>query len=240
SIGLQGLGLSENAYQTAADYARSRLQGRAATGPANPDQDADPIIVHPDVRRMLMTIRSDIEAGRALSVYVASQLDLVHFHEDSAVRERAAKLVALLTPVAKAAFSDRGFEGCVLAQQVLGGHGYVREWRQEQRVRDARIAQIYEGTNGIQALDLMGRKIVHDREGLLSVMVQEIRGFLAAQPDELGEFTEPVTTALDLFEEVTAWVKEAAVTNPDEIGAASVPYLRLFTLVLYGYMWGKM
>lgn len=240
SIGLQGLGLSENAYQTAADYARGRLQGRAATGAVSPGQEADPIIVHPDVRRMLMTIRADIEAGRALSVYVASQLDLAHFHEDAAVRERAAKLVALLTPVAKAAFSDRGFEGCVLAQQVLGGHGYIREWAQEQRVRDARIAQIYEGTNGIQALDLMGRKIVHDREGLLPIMVKEIRDFLAGQTGELAEVRDPVAAALDLFEEVTTWVREAAATGPDEIGAASVPYLRLFTLILYGYMWGRM
>ena len=240
SIGLQGLGLSENAYQTATAYARDRLQGRAATGVANPGQEADPIIVHPDVRRMLMMVRADNEAGRALAVYVASQLDLAHFHEDVAVREQAARRVALLTPVAKAAFSDRGFEGCVLAQQVLGGHGYISEWGQEQRVRDARIAQIYEGTNGIQALDLMGRKIVRDREGLLASMVAEIRDFLAGQPDALSEFNAPVAAALDLLEEITAWVQEAAATNPDETGAASVPYLRLFTLVLYGYMWGRM
>ena len=240
SIGLQGLGLSENAYQTAAAYARDRLQGRAATGPVNPDQVADPIIVHPDVRRMLLTVRADIEAGRALAVYVASQLDLAHSHEDAAVRELAAKRVALLTPVAKAAFSDRGFEGCVLAQQVLGGHGYISEWGLEQRVRDARIAQIYEGTNGIQALDLMGRKIVRDTEGLLPSMVAEIRDFLVGQPEALSEFITPVAAALDLLEEVTAWVQEAAATNPDETGAASVPYLRLFTLVLYGYMWGRM
>jgi len=240
SIGLQGLGLSENAYQTATAYARDRLQGRAATGVVNPGQEADPIIVHPDVRRMLMTVRADNEAGRALAVYVASQLDLAHFHEELAVREQAARRVALLTPVAKAAFSDRGFEGCVLAQQVLGGHGYISEWGQEQRVRDARIAQIYEGTNGIQALDLMGRKIVRDQEGLLASMVVEIRDFLAGQPDALNEFNAPVTAALDLLEEITAWVQEAAATNPDETGAASVPYLRLFTLVLYGYMWGRM
>src|SRR5690606_36897256 len=181
TIGLQGLGLGEASYQTASAYARERLQGRSPAGPVAPDKAADPLLVHPDVRRMLLTMRANTEAARSLAAYVGIQLDTAYFHPDEEARARAAKLVALLTPIAKAAFTDRGFEACVLGQQVLGGHGYIREWGQEQHVRDARTAQIYEGTNGIQALDLMGRKIVHDREGLLEVLVEEIRDFVAQQ-----------------------------------------------------------
>ncbi|MGB4247825.1 MAG: acyl-CoA dehydrogenase C-terminal domain-containing protein [Pseudohongiellaceae bacterium] len=242
SIGLQGLGLSESSYQIAAAYARDRIQGRAANGPVNPQSAADPIIVHPDVRRMLLTVRADIEAGRALALYVASQLDLAHFHEDSSVRADAAKRVALLTPVAKAAFSDRGFEDCVLAQQVLGGHGYVREWGLEQNVRDARIAQIYEGTNGIQALDLAGRKIVRDSDGLLEGLADEISAFIKEQSSQarMQEFVVPLAVALDALLDVTRWLKEVSAREPDEVGAASVPYLRLMTLVLYSYMWARM
>lgn len=242
SIGLQGLGLSESSYQTAVAYALDRLQGRAGTGPVNPDKVADPIIVHPDVRRMLLSVRADIEAGRALAVYVGSQLDLAHFHEDIGVRARAAKLVALLTPVAKAAFSDRGFESCVLAQQVLGGHGYVREWGLEQNVRDARIAQIYEGTNGIQALDLAGRKTVKDRDNLLATLTEDINGFVQenAASNSMAEFISPLQSVLKSLTETTQWLKERAQVEPDEIGAASVLYLRLMTLALYSYMWGRM
>ncbi len=242
SIGLQGLGLSESSYQVAAAYARDRLQGRAASAPANPKAAADPIIVHPDVRRMLLTVRANIEAGRALALYVASQLDLAHFHEEEAIRARAAKLVALLTPVAKAAFSDHGFEDCVRAQQVLGGHGYVREWGLEQNVRDARIAQIYEGTNGIQALDLAGRKVVRDSEGLLDVLAGEISEFILEQSAEqpMVEFVAPLSEALEALLDTTHWLKEVSALNPDKIGAASVPYLRLLTLVLYSYMWARM
>ncbi|MDP1930025.1 MAG: acyl-CoA dehydrogenase C-terminal domain-containing protein [Gammaproteobacteria bacterium] len=242
SIGLQGLGLSESSYQVAAAYARDRLQGRASNAPANPKGMADPIIVHPDVRRMLLTVRADIEAGRALALYVASQLDLAHFHEDEAVRARAAKLVALLTPVAKAAFSDRGFEDCVLAQQVLGGHGYVREWGLEQNVRDARIAQIYEGTNGIQSLDLAGRKVVRDSDGLLDVLAEEIEEFILERSADrqVEEFVAPLREALEVLLDTTGWLKEVSALDPNEIGAASVPYLRLMTLILYSYMWARM
>ncbi len=242
SIGLQGLGLANNSYQVASQYARERVQGRAASGAQNPDAVADPIIVHPDVRRMLLSVRADVEAGRALAVYAASQLDMAHFHADEEVRARAAKLVAFLTPVAKAAFSDKGFEGCVLAQQVLGGHGYVREWGLEQNVRDARIAQIYEGANGIQALDLAGRKMVKDREGLLACLTQEIEDFLDTRKGNasLSDYTGALRGALDALQETSAWVKGAAQENPDEVGAASVPYLRLVSLVLYTFMWARM
>lgn len=242
SIGLQGIGLSESSYQTAVAYARERVQGRAATGVTNPAEAADPIIVHPDVRRMLLSVRADVEAGRALALYVASQLDIAHFHPDALTRARAARLVALLTPVAKAAFSDRGFESCVLAQQVLGGHGYVREWGLEQNLRDARIAQIYEGTNGIQALDLAGRKVVKDSDGMLDILVEEINDFLEQHSGsaQLREFAAPLTAVLGALTATTHWLKEAASANPDEIGAASTPYLRLVTLVLYAYMWARM
>lgn len=242
SIGLQGTGLAQGSYQLAAAYAKDRVQGRAATGPVNPQDKADPILVHPDVRRMLLQVRSDVEAARALSVYVASQLDLAHFHSDPEARTRASKLVALLTPVAKAAFSDRGFEACVLAQQVLGGHGYIREWGLEQNVRDARIAQIYEGTNGIQALDLAGRKIVKDRDGLLEVLVQEVELCISGcspAVKELG-YVASLQDALADLQKTTAWLKESAASDPNHIGAASVPYLRLMSLVLYAFMWVRM
>ena len=242
SIGLQGLGLADSSYQRAAQYARDRVQGRSAHGAQDEMSIADPILVHADVRRMLLTVRADTEAGRALAVYVASQLDIAHFHADEARRARAAKLVALLTPVAKAAFSDRGFEGCVLAQQVLGGHGYVREWGLEQNVRDARIAQIYEGANGIQALDLAGRKLVRDRDGLLEVLVEEIETFIVELGAEakLEQSVATLEAALACIVDASAWLREAAKRDADEIGAASVPYLRLMTLLLYSFMWLRM
>ncbi|MDP1757102.1 MAG: acyl-CoA dehydrogenase, partial [Pseudohongiella sp.] len=241
TIGLQGLGLGDASYQTAASYARDRLQGRAATGPVTPEKPADSLLVHADVRRMLLTMRANTEAARALAAYVGTQLDMVYFHPDEQVRARAAKLVALLTPIAKAAFTDRGFEACVLGQQVLGGHGYVREWGQEQHVRDARIAQIYEGTNGIQSLDLMGRKVVFDREGMLDVLVEDIRAFIAQEKNgKVAGFVSVLNSALQTLLDTTATVREASGSNPNEVGAASVAYLDLMTLILYGFMWTRM
>jgi alkylation response protein AidB-like acyl-CoA dehydrogenase len=242
SIGLQGIGLAEHSLQVASAYARERLQGRAATGPMNPGGSADPILVHPDVRRMLLTVRADLEAGRALAVYTGAQLDTVHFDPDPQRKARAARLVALLTPVAKAAFSDRGFEACVNAQQVLGGHGYVREWGLEQNVRDARIAQIYEGTNGVQALDLAGRKVVRDQEGLLETLWEDIEGFLQKQAETActRAFLAELSAALAQTRAVSQWLREAAAANPDETGAASVPYLRLLSQLLYCFMWCRM
>ncbi len=242
SIGLQGIGLAEHSLQVASAYARERLQGRAATGPVNPGGSADPILVHPDVRRMLLSVRADLEAGRALAVYVGAALDTVHFDPDPQRQARAARLVALLTPVAKAAFSDRGFEGCVNAQQVLGGHGYVREWGLEQNVRDARIAQIYEGTNGVQALDLAGRKVVRDQEGLLETLWEEIESFLQAQAANVAveQFLQELKAAFAQTRQVSDWLRQAAAGNPDETGAASVPYLRLLSQLLYCFMWCRM
>jgi alkylation response protein AidB-like acyl-CoA dehydrogenase len=241
TIGLQGLGAGDASYQTAAAYARDRLQGRSATGPVAPEKPADPLLVHPDVRRMLLTMRANTEGGRALAAYVGSQLDVAYFHPDEKFRKRASLLVALLTPITKAAFTDRGFEACVLGQQVLGGHGYIREWGQEQLVRDARIAQIYEGTNGIQALDLMGRKVVFDNEGMLDVLVDEIRDYIRSQHNgRAASFVAVLSDALNCLEETTRWVRQANGDNPNEVGAASVPYLDLMTLILYCYMWARM
>ena len=240
-VGLQGLACSEGAYQKARDYALERIQGRSAAGPAAPDQEADPIIVHPDVRRMLLTQKALIEGGRAFGVYVGMQLDLSKRAEGAAQKDAEA-LVALLTPVAKAFLADRGFEGCVLAQQVLGGHGYIREWGLEQRVRDARITQIYEGTNGIQALDLMGRKVVRDGGRSLEIFLREIRAFLDTEGtgQEMQPYAEPLAAALSLLEDTTAWVIENAAGDPAAVGAASVEYLDLLGYTAYAYLWARM
>ena len=241
SIGIQGLGCSEMTYQNALEYAKERLQSRAATGPENPDKIADPIIVHPDIRRMLMNIKATTEAGRAFSTYVGMQLDIAKHSEVEADRTKAEGLVALLTPIAKAFFTDIGLENCVQGQQVFGGHGYIREWGQEQLVRDVRIAQIYEGTNGIQALDLMGRKTVANGGKLFALFAEEIRSFLDhGGPAGLGEFNKPLAAALIEMEDLTETVIARAKNNPNEVGAASVEYLHAFGYVAYAYMWARM
>lgn len=239
-VGIQGLASAERSYQNAVEYARDRLQSRAPTGPQAKDKVADPIIVHPDVRRMLLTMKALIEGGRAFSTYVAMQLDSAKFSEDKATRERSDALVALLTPVAKAFLTDLGLECTVHGQQVFGGHGYIREWGQEQLVRDVRITQIYEGTNGIQALDLMGRKVVGSGGAYYTLFADEIRQFIASAEGEHGEFTRPLAAALGQLDELTAWVLDKAKGNPDEIGAASVEYLHAFGYVAYAYMWALM
>jgi len=239
-VGIQGLASGERSYQNAVEYARDRLQGRAATGAQAKDKVADPIIVHADVRRMLLTMKAANEGGRAFSTYVANQLDIAKFSEDPAARTRADGLVALLTPVAKAFLTDLGLETTVHGQQVFGGHGYIREWGQEQLVRDVRITQIYEGTNGIQALDLMGRKIVGNRGADYREFADEIRQFIASASDELNEFTQPLAAALDNLDELTAWVLDRSQHNPNEIGAASVEYLQVFGYTAYAYMWALM
>ena len=243
SIGIQGLGCSEMTYQNAVAYAKDRLQGRAATGTEAPDKSADPLIVHADVRRMLLNIKASTEAARAFSTYVGMQLDLAKYAQDEETRTKAAGLVALLTPVAKAFFTDVGLENCIQGQQVLGGHGYIREWGQEQLVRDARIAQIYEGTNGIQALDLMGRKTVANKGELFGLFVSEIRDFIAATiktTNDLEEFMTPLAGAVEELESLTHLIIENSASNPNEIGAASVEYLHAFGYVAYAYMWARM
>lgn len=239
-VGIQGLASAERSYQNAIEYARDRLQSRAPTGPQAKDKSADPIIVHPDVRRMLLTMKALNEGGRAFSTYVAMQLDTAKFSEDRDARKRAEDLVALLTPVSKAFLTDLGLETTVHGQQVFGGHGYIREWGQEQLVRDVRITQIYEGTNGIQALDLMGRKVVGSGGALYTLFADEIRHFIGTADSTLGEFVEPLRAALDNLDELTAWVLDRAKTSPNEIGAASVEYLQAFGYTAYAYMWALM
>ncbi len=240
TIGLQGLALGDASYQVAARYAEERRQGRSANGAQSPDESGDSILVHADVRRMLFTMRANSEAARALAVYVGSQLDIAHYHPDEKARKKADWRVAVLTPVAKAAFSDRGFEACVLGQQVLGGHGYVREWGQEQKVRDARIAQIYEGTNGIQALDLMGRKVVYDRHGMLDDLVSEVEAFADELSTHHETFANGLHNSLEDLRAAVTHVRSCSAEKPDEVGAASVPFLELLSIVMYGYMWARM
>lgn len=242
SIGIQGLGLGEVAYQSAMDYSKERIQSRAPGGAKNPEKLADPILVHPDVRRMALNVRAFNEASRAFASYVGMQLDLSKFHEDETLRTRADHMMALMTPIAKAFITDRGFDATVEAQQIYGGSGYCTEWGAEQYVRDARIAQIYEGTNGIQALDLMGRKVFSNRGEFLGIFTQEVREFLASCSDlpNMQDWTTTLETELKRLESVTASVIASAEKDPAEIGAASVDYLNLFGLVAYGYMWARM
>ena len=237
SIGIQGIGCAETSYQNARTYARERLQSRAPTGAVAPEKMADPIIVHPDVRRMLLSMKAMTEGGRAFASYVGQQLDLSKYSTDAQEQQDAAALVALLTPVAKAFFTDTGLDSCVLGQQVFGGHGYIREWGQEQLVRDVRIAQIYEGTNGIQALDLLGRKVIANDGVALRLFTAQIREF-AAQPGK--PYQHELLQAVQRLEDLSDWLQAQAKLNPNEIGAASVEYLQVFGYVAYAWLWARM
>ena len=239
-VGIQGLSLGERSYQNAVEYARDRIQGRAATGPVSKDKAADPIIVHADVRRMLLTMKSLNEGGRAFSSYVAMQLDTAKYSEDAATRKRAEELVALLTPVAKAFLTDMALETTVHGQQIFGGHGFVREWGQEQLIRDCRITQIYEGTNGIQALDLVARKVLGSGGAFYKHFADEIKIFTDSADASLAEFVEPLKVAIDTLEQMTSELLSRAKVNPNEVGAASVEYLQVFGYTAYAYMWALM
>ena len=238
----QGLALSEVAYQNAARYAKDRLQGRALTGSKTLDAAADPIIVHPDVRRMLLQIRAFNEGARALLLWTALQVDLARSGGDPKAEQAAEDLMGLMTPVLKGVLTDTGFTNCVTAQQVLGGHGYVAEWGMEQFVRDARIAMIYEGTNGIQALDLVGRKLPKDGGRAFSAFVKEVSGFLKANAadEALQSLLAPLQVGLDRLQQATMWFMANALGNPDHAGAGSADYMHLFGLVGIGYMWTRM
>jgi alkylation response protein AidB-like acyl-CoA dehydrogenase len=241
-VGIQGLGIAETAYQSAVAYARDRRQGRALTGAKEPDQPADQLLVHPDVRRMLLTMRAFSEGGRALAYWTGMQLDISEKHPDAETREAADDLVALMTPIIKAYFTDEGFGNAHLGIQCMGGHGYIAEWGMEQLLRDARITLLYEGANGVQALDLVGRKLPSHFGRLLRRFFHPAMTFIEDhQADQgLAEFVLPFAKAFSRLQQVTLHVAQQGLKNPDEAGAASVDYLRLFALVVLAYMWVQM
>ena len=240
-VGLQGLSVSEVATQNAAAYARDRIQGRALSGPKNADGKADPIIVHPDVRRMLMNARAFNEGARALALWGALQVDLTHRANSEEAREQAEDLIGLLTPVIKGYFTDKGYENATNAQQCLGGHGYIREWGMEQFVRDARIAMIYEGTNGIQALDLVGRKLAAKGGRALRTYMGIVGRFISEHKDDevMAPMLAALSAALSDLQGATTWLMSNAMTKPDNAGAGSVPYLHLMGTVMFGHMWAQ-
>ena len=237
-VGLQGLGASERSYQNALAYALDRGQGKGV--PRMTDGKTDPIIVHPDVRRMLLTMKAMNEAGRAFTTYVSTQLDIAKYSNDEAEAKLANAKSQLLTPIAKGFVTDVSLDMTVMGQQVFGGHGYIREWGQEQLVRDTRITQIYEGTNGVQALDLIGRKVAFDKGVTANMLAKEILAFIKENEGLHDKELTALAEAVDMLSAVTVDVLTKAMENPNELGAASVDYMHLFGYVMYGYMWAKM
>jgi len=238
--GLQGLGMAAIAQQNAAAYALDRLQGRALDGPRFPDKPADPIIVHPDVRRMLMIGKASVEGARALGLYTGVQLELEQHHPDAEVRTRAGHWVALMTPIIKAYFTDVGSEVANLGMQVHGGAGYIVDTGVEQFVRDVRITQIYEGTNGVQALDLVGRKLVANSGETLKSFFTHAQKLIAETPEpELAQFVTPLSEAVDRLQQLTGWLYQRMAGDPMEAGAASSDYLRMFALTAMAFIWTR-
>ena len=238
-VGVQGLALSEVAYQNAATYAKERLQGRALSGAKYPDKAADPIIVHPDVRRTLLIIRAFNEAARAMVMWTALRADISHRSGDAKERQSADDHMGLLTPVIKGVLTEQGFANAVQAQQMFGGHGYIAEHGMEQFVRDARIAMIYEGANGIQALDLVGRKLGKDGGRALMAFLNEIGGFIKEKNADasMKPFVTPLGVALGHLQQASMWFMQNAMAKPDNAGAGATDYLQMFGLVALGYMW---
>src|ERR1700742_3050507 len=241
-VAVQGLAQSEVAYQNAVAYARDRIQGRSLTGAAAPDKAADPIIVHPDVRRTLLTIRAFNEAARAMVVWTALKSDVAHRSADAKDRQEADDHMGLMTPVLKGFLTDNGFANAVSAQQMYGGHSYIAEQGMEQFVRDARIAMIYEGANGIQALDLVGRKLPRDGGRAVMAFFSEVGAFAKEHAGEeaMKPFVTPLSTALGHLQQATGWLMQNAMMKPDNAGAAATDYLQLFGFVTLGYMWARM
>ncbi|MGO4333337.1 acyl-CoA dehydrogenase C-terminal domain-containing protein [Labrys sp. KB_33_2] len=242
AVGMQGLALGDVATQNAAAYARDRLQGRALTGAKEAGKAADPIIVHPDVRRTLMTARALNEGGRALALATALQADIHRRSPDAAARQAADDRLGLLTPIVKAVLTENGLQNAINSQQMFGGHGYIAEVGVEQFVRDARITLIYEGANGIQALDLVGRKLPRDGGRAMMAYLGELNGFLKAhEADEaLKPYIAPLKASAGHLQQATMWLMQNALAKPDNAGAASTDYLHLFGLVALGQMWAQM
>ncbi|MBB4009374.1 acyl-CoA dehydrogenase C-terminal domain-containing protein [Allorhizobium taibaishanense] len=241
-VGLQGLSIAEIAYQNAANYARERIQGRSLSGAKAPEKKADPIIVHPDIRRSLMTIRAFNEAGRAFTLWTALKSDIAHRSGDAAEKQTSDDILGLMTPILKGVLTDKGFDHAVMAQQVYGGHGYIEEWGMSQYVRDARIAMIYEGANGIQALDLVGRKLGMNGGRAVMALFNEIDTFCEENRDneKLSFFTKHLKKGLNDLQASTMWFMQNAMAKPDNAGAGSTDYMHLFGIVVLGYMWAKM
>jgi alkylation response protein AidB-like acyl-CoA dehydrogenase len=241
-VGLQGLAMSEVSYQNAAKYARERVQGKAIDGSGDKAAKADPIIVHPDVRRMLMDSRSFNEAARALALWGALQVDLAHKAQTEEERQKADDMISLLTPVIKGVMTDKGYENATNAQQCYGGHGYVEEWGMSQFVRDARIAMIYEGTNGVQAMDLVGRKLPKDGGKLIRGYFETVGAFIAENKgdERLAEFIAPLEKALGDLQAATLWLMQNAMMNPNNAGSGAHAYMHLLGLVAFGHMWAQM
>ena len=241
-VGNQSLGLTEVAYQNALAYAKDRLQMRSLSGVKAKDKPADPIIVHPDVRRMLLTAKAYAEGGRALSTFCGLLLDKELHHPDEKVRKDSGELVALLTPIVKAFITDNGWTATTLSQQVFGGHGFIKEWGMEQFVRDARINMIYEGTNGIQALDLLGRKILGNQGATLKKFGKLIAQLVEEEGvnEKMSEFITPIAMLGEQMTKFTTEIGFKGMQNPDEVGAAAVDYLRVAGHLVFGYLFARM
>jgi alkylation response protein AidB-like acyl-CoA dehydrogenase len=241
-VAVQGLAQSEVAYQNAAAYAKERLQGRSLSGPKAPDKPADPIIVHPDVRRTLLTIRAFNEAARAMVVWTSLKSDVAHRSDNQKDREAADDHMGLMTPILKGVLTDVGFSNAVLAQQIYGGHGYIAEWGMEQFVRDARIAMIYEGANGIQALDLVGRKLPRGGGRAAMAFFAEVAAFARdhGADEAMQPYLTALSTALGHLQQATMWLMQNGLAKPDNAGAGATDYMQLFGLVTFGYMWARM
>jgi alkylation response protein AidB-like acyl-CoA dehydrogenase len=241
-VGMQGLGLTEAAYQNAVAYAKDRIQMRSLSGPKAPDKPADPIIVHPDVRKMLLTARAYAEGGRAFAMWTTLQLDKELASEDADVKAECADLVALVTPIVKAFLTDNAWISTSHCMQVYGGHGYIAEWGMEQFVRDARINMIYEGTNTIQSLDLLGRKVLGDNGAKLKKFGKLVATFVGDEgvSEEMQEFVNPLADLGDKVTKLTTEIGMKAFKNPDEVGAAAVDYLRVCGHLVFAYFWARM
>ena len=239
---IQGLAASEGSFQGALEYARERLAMRALSGPANPEKEADPIIVHPAVRSMLLTQKAFAEGGRLLCYWLSTQNDIIHGSESEEARKAADELLSFLTPIAKAFLTEVGYESANHGVQVYGGHGFIREWGMEQIVRDTRISMLYEGTTQIQALDLLGRKVLQTQGGLLRNFTKIVHKFIEANKDNaaLAEFLAPLAALNKEWGELTTKIGMKAMQNPNEVGAAAVDYLMYSGYVTLAYLWALM
>jgi alkylation response protein AidB-like acyl-CoA dehydrogenase len=240
-VGVQGLGVGESAYQNALAYSKDRLQGRALKGAKFPDKPADPITVHPDVRRMLYTMKCFTEGSRALVMLTALNIDIAHRHEDQKTREAADDFVQLVTPILKSTLTDGGFETASTAMQCFGGYGYIEEYGASQYLRDARIPMIYEGTNGVQAMDLVGRKLGYDTGRYLSRFFHPVDAFIAENRDDpkMAEFTKPLKIHTKYLQQATMWIGAMGMSDPNHAGAGAVEYQKMFSLVLYAWLFAK-